>query len=83
MLEVEEMGNSEIENLLSRIGYGHLACAKDNEPYVVPIHYAYSKPYIYIYTTLGKKAEIINKNPRVCLQVEEVVNNKHWHSVIA
>lgn len=83
MLEVEEMGNSEIENLLSRIGYGHLACAKDNEPYVVPIHYAYSKPYIYIYTTLGKKAEIINENPRVCLQVEEVVDNKHWHSVIA
>ena len=56
MLEVEEMGNSEIENLLSRIGYGHLACAKDNEPYVVPIHYAYSKPFIYI--------QLLEKRPR-------------------
>ena len=82
MIEVEEMGNNEIEALLEKTGFGHLACAKDNEPYVVPIHYAYAKPFIYIYTTLGKKAEIINENPRVCLQVEEVADNKHWHSVI-
>jgi len=82
MIEVEEMGNSEIEALLEKTGFGHLACAKDNEPYVVPIHYAYSKPYIFIYTTLGKKAEFISTNPRVCLQVEEVADRKHWHSAI-
>jgi len=82
MIEIEEMGNSEIEELLEKTGYGHLACARNNEPYVVPIHYAYAKPYVYIYTTLGKKAEMINENPRVCLQIEEVADNKHWHSVI-
>ena len=82
MIEIEEMGNSEIDALLAKTGYGHLACARNNEPYVVPIHYAYAKPYVYIYTTLGKKAEIIKENPRVCLQVEEVGDNKHWHSVI-
>lgn len=82
MIEIEEMGNSEIEDLLEKTGYGHLACARNNEPYVVPIHYAYAKPYVYIYTTLGKKAEMINENPSVCLQIEEVADNKHWHSVI-
>lgn len=82
MIEIEEMGNSEIEALLEKTGYGHLACARNNEPYVVPIHYAYLKPYVYIYTTLGKKAEMINENPRVCLQIEEVADNKHWHSVV-
>lgn len=82
MIEVEEMGGEAIEALLTKTGFGHLACARKNEPYVVPIHYAYAKPYVYIYTTLGKKAEIIDENPRVCLQIEEVIDNKHWHSVI-
>ena len=82
MIEVEEMGNKEIEGLLKTIGYGHLACSRDNEPYVVPIHYVYAKPYVYIYTTLGKKAEIINENPRICLQIEDVIDQKNWKSAI-
>ena len=51
-------------------------------PYVVPIHYAYDEPHVYIYTTEGKKTEIIDANPEVCLQVEEVTNANHWQSVI-
>ena len=82
MIEVEEMGNKEIESLLERIGYGHIGCTRNNEPYVVPIHYAYAKPYVYLYTTLGKKAEIINENPRICLQIEEIIDQKNWKSVI-
>jgi Predicted flavin-nucleotide-binding protein len=82
MIEIEEMGNSEIEKLLVNAGYGHLACSHDDEPYVVPIHYAFSKPFVYIYTTLGKKSQVISENPRVCLQVESVTDNKTWKSVI-
>src|SRR5258708_29413747 len=82
MIEVREMDNNEIVELLSRIGYGHLACSLRDQPYLVPIHYAYEGPKIYIYTTEGKKSEIIEKNPRICLQVEDVQDNKHWKSVI-
>src|SRR5215213_7240634 len=56
--------------------------ARGSLPYVVPIHYAYSDPYIYIYTTECKKTEIIKDNPEICLQVEEVRDNKDWRSVI-
>ena len=55
---------------------------RDTHPYVVPVHYAYDEPHIYIYTTEGKKTEIIEKNPEVCLQVEEVTDDKHWQSAI-
>jgi uncharacterized protein len=83
MLEVQEMTNNEIEEVLARVGYGHLACARDNRPYVVPVHYAYDKPNIYIYTTEGMKTDIIKANPQVCLQIEEAVDNGNWRSVIA
>ncbi|MEQ1763517.1 MAG: pyridoxamine 5'-phosphate oxidase family protein [Pyrinomonadaceae bacterium] len=82
MIEVQEMEKCEIEEVLARVGYGHLACVRDDRPYIVPIHYAYDKPDIYIYTTDGMKSEIIRENPHVCLQVEEVVNNDDWRSVI-
>jgi nitroimidazol reductase NimA-like FMN-containing flavoprotein (pyridoxamine 5'-phosphate oxidase superfamily) len=82
MNEVQEMTDSEIGEVLARVGYGHLACARNNRPYVVPIHYVYDKLKIYIYTTDGKKTDIIRDNPQVCLQVEEVIDNGDWRSVI-
>jgi nitroimidazol reductase NimA-like FMN-containing flavoprotein (pyridoxamine 5'-phosphate oxidase superfamily) len=82
MTEVEEMQNTESEDVLQRVGYGHLACSLNDQPYIVPVHYFYDKPDIYIYTTEGMKTEIIKTNPRICLQVEEVVDKGDWRSVI-
>lgn len=82
MIEVEDLTESEIVEILSRVGYAHLACCRDNRPYVVPVHYAYDDGMIFIFTTEGKKFEIIRENPNVCLQIEEVVDNQHWTSVI-
>jgi nitroimidazol reductase NimA-like FMN-containing flavoprotein (pyridoxamine 5'-phosphate oxidase superfamily) len=83
MVEVEEMAADEVHALLERADYGHLGCARDNRPYVMPIHYAYQDPDIYIFTTEGMKTEFIATNPEVCLQVEEVVDATNWKSVIA
>ena len=55
---------------------------RDSHPYVVPVHYVFDEPHVYIFTTEGKKTEIIENNPEVCLQVEEVTDEKHWQSVI-
>ena len=82
MLEVKDMTFGEIEGLLDRVRYGHLGCAQNNHPYVVPIHFAYSDRTIYIYTTEGKKSEMIDANSEVCLQVEEVIDDENWTSVV-
>ena len=63
MVEIEEMGNSEIEELLGRSAYGHIACSLNDHPYVVPIHFSYDEPFVYIYTTEGKKSEIMRAEP--------------------
>ena len=82
MLEIRDLPDDDAELLLARIGFGHLALAMDNEPYVVPINYAYAKPDIYFYTTRGKKTEILSVNPRVCLQIEDLDKDGCWRSVV-
>ncbi len=82
MIEVEDMRREEIESLLHDVGYGHLGASVDGQPYIVPVHYAYDEPDIYVYTTEGKKVEMIRENPKVCLQLEEVKDNENWRSVV-
>lgn len=82
MIEVEEMGKSEIRKFLAENSFGHLGCARDAIPYVVPSHYAYKAPNVYIFTTEGKKSEMIDANPQVCLEVENVSDKEHWSSVV-
>ncbi|MEQ1764449.1 MAG: pyridoxamine 5'-phosphate oxidase family protein [Pyrinomonadaceae bacterium] len=80
--QIVDMGNEKIRELLKHQNFGHLGCCRDNRPYVIPIHFAYSDPDIYFYTTEGLKTEIIGENATVCLQVEEIDDRKHWKSVI-
>ncbi|WP_242045113.1 pyridoxamine 5'-phosphate oxidase family protein [Anabaena catenula] len=75
------MGAKEIHNLLQKVGHGHLACALEGHPYVVPMQYYFDEPDIYIFTTLGMKTKYMDANPEVCLQVEEVNDLQHWRSV--
>ncbi|HEX8142374.1 MAG TPA: pyridoxamine 5'-phosphate oxidase family protein [Pyrinomonadaceae bacterium] len=82
MLQIEDMSMQEMEALLSRIGFGHLGCAREGRPYVVPINYSYDSQNIYIFTTQGTKTDFMDANPQVCLQVEEIEDPLHWQSVM-
>jgi nitroimidazol reductase NimA-like FMN-containing flavoprotein (pyridoxamine 5'-phosphate oxidase superfamily) len=83
MLEIEEMTAQDSHLLLKEFDYGHLGCTReDGRPYVVPLHYTYDEPDIYIFTTEGMKTECLATNPEVCLQVEDVQDSAHWRSVI-
>lgn len=82
MLKVEDMAPAEMHALLQRGSFGHLGCARDNRPYVVPMNYAYDGKELYFFTTEGMKTQFIEGNPKVCLQVEEVTDSAHWRSVM-
>lgn len=83
MIDIEDMGPAEMDALLHRVGYGHLGCARDGRPYVIPIHYVYENSNIYLFTTEGMKSDFIEANAEVCLQVEVVTDPGNWQSVIA
>ena len=82
MIEILEMHETEIRDFLSRVSYGHLACSRNDQPYVVPIYFAYDGTDIFFYTTEGLKSQIIAENPKICLQVEEIHEGGAWQSVV-
>jgi nitroimidazol reductase NimA-like FMN-containing flavoprotein (pyridoxamine 5'-phosphate oxidase superfamily) len=82
VLDIDEMGSKEIDDLLQKIEYGHLGCTSQGYPYVVPMQYYFENPNLYIFTTEGMKTKYIDSNPEVCLQVEEIHDLSHWRSIM-
>lgn len=82
MLDIDQMGQKEIQDLLQQVGYGHLGFIHEGKPYVMPMHYYLQDSDIYLFTTEGMKTHDIEENPEVCLQVEEIHDPLHWRSVI-
>jgi nitroimidazol reductase NimA-like FMN-containing flavoprotein (pyridoxamine 5'-phosphate oxidase superfamily) len=82
MLKVSDMSPAEMHALLQRESFGHLGCARNGRPYVVPMHYAYDGKDLYFFTTQGMKTQFIEANPQVCLQIEEITDSTSWRSVM-
>lgn len=79
---IHEMNEFQCQKFLEQASVGRLACAKDNQPYVVPIYFSFNGRHIYGFTTLGQKAEWMRANPKVCLEIDERTSHDRWTSVI-
>ena len=80
---INEMSEKECRTVLTRSSIGRLGCALENQPYVVPIYFAYESECVYVLSTFGQKVEWMRANPKVCIQVDEIANECQWVSVIA
>ena len=82
---IREMSREECLALLARSGVMRLACARDDQPYVVPVSLAFDAESgcLYGHTTLGRKIEWMRTNPRVCVEADEVTAQDRWMSVVA
>jgi nitroimidazol reductase NimA-like FMN-containing flavoprotein (pyridoxamine 5'-phosphate oxidase superfamily) len=74
---------SEARELLASNTIGRLGCIVDGEPYVVPINYVFEGDFIYSHSLPGRKIDGLRANPQACLQVDEIVSDMEWRSVIA
>jgi nitroimidazol reductase NimA-like FMN-containing flavoprotein (pyridoxamine 5'-phosphate oxidase superfamily) len=79
---INAMTEAECWQALTHASVGRLACARDNQPYVVPVYFAYDGRYLYGFTTLGQKIEWMRANPLVCLEVDERTTHDRWSSVV-
>jgi nitroimidazol reductase NimA-like FMN-containing flavoprotein (pyridoxamine 5'-phosphate oxidase superfamily) len=79
---VQEMTRTDCLNALARSSLGRLGCARDNQPYVVPIYFVYEELYLYGFTTLGQKVEWMRSNPLVCVELDEVEDPEQWMSIL-
>jgi nitroimidazol reductase NimA-like FMN-containing flavoprotein (pyridoxamine 5'-phosphate oxidase superfamily) len=80
---IEELATGDCLGRLARAGLARLACARGNQPYIVPTYFAYHEPYLYGFTTPGQKVEWMRANPLVCVEVDDVSGRDEWTSVVA
>ena len=81
-MEINEMTAEGCSSLLARASLGRLGCSFDNQPYVVPINFAYDSGYLYVFSTFGQKVKWMRANPKVCVQTDELQSETEWASVV-
>ena len=81
---IHELTRAECAEVLKRTNLGRLACAKDGQPYVVPVQFSFDleRDCIYSFSTVGQKVMWMRENPRVCLEVDDVTDKDHWQTVV-
>ena len=80
---VTEMSAKECWSELATAGFGRLACARDGQPYIVPIFFAVAGDHIYSFSMAGQKLDWMRDNPRICLECDNVKSWNEWTSVVA
>jgi nitroimidazol reductase NimA-like FMN-containing flavoprotein (pyridoxamine 5'-phosphate oxidase superfamily) len=82
---IHELSEVECRSVLSRARYGRLACSREDQPYVVPFFF-YLDPandHLYSFSTVGQKIDWMRHNPKVCVEVDEIVDRLNWTTVLA
>jgi uncharacterized protein len=81
-MEINQMTSEECSGLLALASVGRLGCSFENQPYVVPVYYAYDSGYIYVFSTLGQKVKWMRANSKVCVQIDQIESESNWASVV-
>ena len=79
---LEEMTWNQCVNTLAEARLVRLACASENQPYVVPTNLVYHDPFLYGFSTRGQKVEWMRANPRVCVEFDDIQSFDRWTSVV-
>ncbi|MCJ7735670.1 MAG: pyridoxamine 5'-phosphate oxidase family protein [Anaerolineales bacterium] len=70
----EIMDRKDLDHIIHNSTICHLACSRDNKPYLVPLSFGYDGKSVYFHTApSGLKIETITKNPQVCLAFESEI----------
>ena len=81
-MQIRTLSALECAKMLTANRVARLACAKDGQPYVVPVHYAYADNHLYAFSMPGKKIHLMRANPLVSVQVDEPCEGRGWKSVV-
>lgn len=79
---IHDMTEGECRHALKHANVGRIGCARDNQPYVVPIYFAYADDHLYAISTIGQKIHWMRANPLVCVEVDNITSHEEWTSVV-
>jgi len=68
---MEIVEREEIESIISKARVCRLGLSDGNQPYVIPLSFGYQENALFFHTgKKGKKMEILQKNTRICFEME-------------
>ena len=77
------LSDDDSRRVLQTARLGRLGCVLGGEPYITPINFSFEDDCVYAHSLPGLKISALRKNPRACLQVDEIESDFHWRSVLA
>jgi uncharacterized protein len=81
---ITNFSEDDARKFLGARNLARLGCVTDGgKPYVVPVNYFFRDDSIFIHSRPGLKIEALRKNPKACVQVDEIKSLFEWQSVIA
>jgi uncharacterized protein len=79
---ITKLRSKECRESLARLGFGRLACACNDRPYIVPIYFSFDVDRLYCFSTLGQKILWMRQNPLVCVEADEIRAHDDWQSIV-
>ncbi len=81
-MNVRELTRAEIEAFLAAHWHGRLAYSFRDRVDIEPIHYVWDNGWIYGRTAPGTKLTLLQRNPWVAFEIDEVRSQTDWTSVV-
>ena len=83
-MRIHELTDAESAAVVGRSELGRLACARNDQPYIVPIHFNFDadRRCLYAFSSVGQKIQWMRENPKVCVEVDEITDKDHWTTVL-
>lgn len=78
---MEEMMEDEILEMVGDQGFAHLALARGDDAYAIPIFYAFDGKTFFFHSHHGTKEDYLEKTGEACLVVAWVDDPQTWASV--
>ncbi|MBX3598424.1 MAG: pyridoxamine 5'-phosphate oxidase family protein [Rhizobiaceae bacterium] len=82
-MHIKSLSEAECFSFLESNRLARLCCSAENQPYAIPLHYAFKNHFIYAFSMPGRKIDMMRKNPRVALLVDELKAGRNWKSIVA
>lgn len=80
---IHELTDEECRTILGRSRLARLACSRYDQAYIVPIFIQFDDDHLYSFATVGQKIDWMRSNPKVCIEVDDIQDVRHWTSVVA
>jgi uncharacterized protein len=81
-MRIEELTDTECREFLEHTNLARLACSHRDQPYIVPIYFDFDGKALYSFSMEGRKIEWMRSNPNVCVEVDQIVDQFDWTTVV-